>query len=58
MITWVTVWVLTVYHHDGNNSYQLTYSSQKTCLIEKDKHSKRAWVNARCDFQQVPMVTK
>lgn len=57
MITWVTVWVLTVQYNpysDNNVSYQLTYRTKQTCLIEAKKHKGEA----RCDFQQIPMVIK
>lgn len=61
MITWVTVWVLTVYTDRGNTggqaSYQLKYASQTTCLIQKEKHIDGI-LRARCDFQQIPVVTK
>lgn len=59
MITWVTVWVLTV-HGDmssKNTSYQLTYAKQNTCLSQLAKHKKSAYI-ARCDFQQIPVVVK
>ena len=60
MITWVTVWVLTVHTPVGNYgsySYQLSYASQKTCEEQRKKYKDDFRV-ARCDFQQVPMVTK
>lgn len=59
MITWVTVWVLTVYTPYGNGKYlyQLQYATQKTCEIQRKNHL-RERVSARCDFQQVPIVVK
>ena len=62
MITWVTVWVLTVNTNVGspsNTVYQLMYSNQKTCLTQAKKYQKAGYESpkARCDFQQVPMVT-
>ena len=59
MITWVTVWVLTVQYSSYNNnntSYQLTYGSQKLCQQQIAKHTKRMSAEARCDFQQVPVA--
>ena len=83
MITWVTVWVLTVSHNQvgtglhqsygSGYSYQLQYKDQATCLKEAKKHERRViqsnqWLkddtvinrykSARCDFQQIPLVTK
>ena len=57
MITWVTVWVLTVYSTRQQDSvnYQLTYATQVTCLKELDKHKEVRRMEARCDFQQIPM---
>ena len=59
MITWVTVWVLTVHGNisSKNTQYQLTYAKQETCLKQLEKHKKSAYI-ARCDFQQIPVVTK
>ena len=62
MITWVTVWVLTVftgsshqgYHRPSN--FQLQYSTQSACLKQKQKHLERGVDSARCDFQQVPLI--
>lgn len=74
MITWVTVWVLTVgyfdreYNKGGSATYQLQFAKQETCLKEAKKHmmaNKDRYNNGysviaftRCDFQQVPVVTK
>ena len=63
MITWVTVWVLTVTVNDSSYTktdnlhthYQLQYATQSIC--EKQRKSHRINGNStRCDFQQVPMV--
>lgn len=66
MITWVTVWVLTmVADNTGSNSYvrrdtyQLTYATQKTCIKQGERIKKTNHIYTyRCDFQQVPMVKK
>ena len=64
MITWVTVWVLTMVADDtGSNSYvrrdtyQLTYATQKTCIKqgERIKNTNHIYTY-RCDFQQVPLI--
>lgn len=65
MITWVTVWVLTVsfnsdsYHRSANLRayYQLQYSSQSICEKQKKNHENES-KTARCDFQQIPVVKK
>lgn len=59
MITWITVWVLTVPYKDNMTaraySYQLTYATQDLCLKQIGNHS--AGLNkSRCDFQQIPVV--
>jgi len=57
MITWVTVWVLTatlesrVYAGRNKATYQLQFATRETCLKQKKNHE-----NARCDFQQVPLI--
>ena len=64
MITWVTVWVLTVgywgdgYQKGGPSSYQLQYATQATCEKQKNNHSKLTEYKGfvRCDFQQIPVV--
>ena len=64
MITWVTVWVLTVhgvdkgYRETGSYIYQLSYATQALCEKQKKNHERggRDWKKARCDFQQVPVV--
>ena len=65
MITWVTVWVLTVSFNSDSYSrsdnlrayYQLQYSSQSICEKQKKNHMSN-YKTARCDFQQIPVVTK
>lgn len=64
MITWVTVWVLTVgywqdgYQKGGPSTYQLQYATKDICDKQKKSHEKRAefrgFVN--CSFQQIPVV--
>ena len=59
MITWVTVWVLTVYttQYQLDRTYQLTYSTQELCIKQKDKHkANNGLLVARCDFQQIPIA--
>lgn len=65
MITWVTVWVLTMvidkgYSYDAvRDSYQLTYATQKTCIKQGELIKKtNSSYTYRCDFQQVPVVVK
>lgn len=65
MITWVTVWVLTMvntYESSGltkRDSYQLIYAKQETCIKQGEKIKKtHVDYSYRCDFQQIPMVTK
>lgn len=60
MITWVTVWVLTVSYNGQKEAsyYQLQYATQKTCLNQIKKHEEPHYKKARCDFQQIPVVTK
>lgn len=51
MLTWITVWVLTVTHNESNTlahagygvgySYQLQYKDKATCLRESEKHKER-----------------
>lgn len=60
MITWVTVWVLTVisteYTNNAPTSYQLTYATQEQCLRQGERiHNKVKSGKYYCDFQQVPM---
>lgn len=57
MITWVTVWVLTVSQYKGDG-YQLTYATQKACIHQMKKHKKERYFDVRCDFQQIPVVVK
>ena len=64
MITWVTVWVLTMVANDTVNSayvrrdtYQLTYAAQKTCIDQGERIKKTSNIYTyRCDFQQVPLI--
>lgn len=66
MITWVTVWVLTVgywdsdYNKGGPSSYQLQYATQKACEKQRANHKAKYDSHGftRCDFQQIPVVTK
>lgn len=60
MITWITVWVLTVqysYFNNNNTSYQLTYATQQLCEKQISNHTKKHSSEARCDFEQVPIYT-
>lgn len=63
MITWVTVWVLTVSFVDlgikssSASDYQLTYATREICEKQKRLHETK-YRKTRCDFQQVPVVTK
>ena len=56
MITWVTVWVLTVsYSYSGGAShYKLTYATQEICEKQRKQHENQ-YKASRCDFQQVPV---
>ena len=64
MITWVTVWVLTVQGFDAryeamsSYNYQLTYATQASCEKQLVKYTRKHpfYRSARCDFQQVPFV--
>lgn len=61
MITWVTVWVLTVqtcYDCNSNTAHQLTCATKEICEKQLAKYSKSYSNSARCDFQQIPVVTK
>ncbi len=58
MVTWVTVWVLTVYvdnYSKRADSYQLNYAKKEVCLEQIRKHKKKPYT-ARCDFQQIPLI--
>ena len=61
MITWVTVWVLTVVYADAGvhtskaTTYQLTYATQEACVKQIKKHNS-SFRSSRCDFQQIPVV--
>ena len=62
MITWVTVWVLTVvFDNTGSSryvrrdSYQFTYATQSICEKQRLNHKGNI---TRCDFQQIPVVSK
>lgn len=56
MITWLTVWVLTVYdvQYQKSINYQLTYATKEICEKQK-KYHESVYKNARCDFQQIPI---
>lgn len=63
MITWLTVWVLTVelvndrgVNGKNSHSYQLTYATQSVCEEQRKRHAGHAY-KSRCDFQQVPVIT-
>jgi len=68
MITWVTVWVLTVQYIDRNTShtYQLQYQTSSQCAKALERNKKNSYYSsdggavgkASCDFQQIPVVTK
>lgn len=63
MITWVTVWVLTVMSYETSSNYQLTYKTEADCKAQIVKHQLDAGFRssdrvARCDSHQVPMVGK
>lgn len=59
MITWVTVWVLTItnnvdYSNKSEAPYQLTYATEDIC----NRQGKRIINNSQrysCRFQQVPV---
>lgn len=60
MITWVTVWVLTVssqidYATKSKAPYQLTYSTEKLCNQQGERIINRASQTYSCHFQQVPV---
>lgn len=56
MITWLTVWVLTVYdaQYEKSVNYQLTYATRELCVKQKKFHETSTRV-VRCNFQQVPV---
>lgn len=56
MITWITVWVLTVYdtQYQKSVNYQLTYATREICMKQKKFHE-TSYKVVRCDFQQVPV---
>lgn len=60
MLTWVTVWVLTViidesYMHESRAAtYQLSYYSQSMCEKQRKNHQGDDRTT-RCNFQQVPV---
>lgn len=60
MITWVTVWVLTITYITGNMdesaTYQLHYATQNICEKQRKNHQ-GSYKRTRCDFQQVPVYT-
>ena len=56
MITWVTVWVLTVsYTNGGASHYQLQYANQEICEKQRKNHQ-AIYKDSRCDFQQIPVA--
>ena len=61
MITWVTVWVLTVSytnisgHSGGASHYQLQYANQAICEKQRKNHQ-AIYKDSRCDFQQMPIA--
>jgi hypothetical protein len=61
MLTFVTVWVLTVFHSTYNydaktqTSYQLTYATRDICIKQGDQINKKSGDNYTCNFQQIPM---
>lgn len=60
MITWVTVWVLTVYDvtYQKSVNYQLSYSTREVCEKQIKRHVDKSYNRvAFCDFQQVPVYT-
>lgn len=63
MITWVTVWVLTMVndkHFDykgARDTYQLTYATREICVKQGEKiKATNHNYTYRCDFQQVPLI--
>lgn len=58
MITWVTVWILTVSYSGYHEAsfYQLQYATHEICLSQAKNHEVKGYKKARCDFQQVPLV--
>lgn len=61
MITWVTVWVLTVYSNDVRGSsanYQLTYQSSSECYNAEKAHKNNGKHKTQCNYQKVPVVMK
>ena len=64
MITWVTVWILTVGYWEsssyagGPSTYQLQYATKEICEKQKKNHAKQSDYKGftRCDFQQVPLI--
>ena len=64
MITWVTVWVLTVgyweqgHYKGGPATYQIQYATQKTCEAQRKNHIRGEELKSftRCDFQQIPIA--
>ena len=61
MITWVTVWILTVVidsnymYKSRATTYQLSYSSQSVCERQRKNHQGMDRTT-RCNFQQIPVV--
>lgn len=58
MITWVTVWVLSLYYGyiDSMVATQQTYATQQICERRVKYYNENIRkATARCDFQQVPI---
>lgn len=60
MITWITVWVLTVIididtsERARATSYQLTYATKEICEKQRKNHI-HSNSRTKCNFQQVPI---
>lgn len=60
MITWLTVWVLTVSYAEMHSEagaasyYQLEYATQSICEKQRVNHI-GSYKSSRCDFKQVPI---
>lgn len=58
MITWVTVWVLTIYtgnsHNWNTTATQYTYATEAICKRQGERR-KEMYISYSCNFQQVPV---
>lgn len=58
MLSWVTVWVLTVTSvsesYKVKSHYQLTYATQELCLKQIKAHTSNS-KTAQCNFSQIPV---